>query len=177
MFLCFRLACGYLSRAFCRYTQRHLERTHGGVLNLHTERFSACQAAPHHTTNRTHNTTTQRTHHNTKTQNAHPTHTLSTYTTAYTNTSTNTHTLHTHHTHTNAWTRAQSTTDRDLDTKKSECLDMCTDAPPTMFLHSIKICNICNVCDFMRTLLSLELITPAKNNSVIFSYRNGSGIN
>ena len=36
--------------------------------------------------------------------------------------------------------------------RKSECLDMCTDAPPTVILHSIKICNICNVCNFMRTL-------------------------
>ena len=28
-------------RAFSRYTRRRLERTHGGVLNLHTEGFSA----------------------------------------------------------------------------------------------------------------------------------------
>ena len=42
-------------RAFSRYTRRRLERTHGGVLNLHTEGFSACQAAPQHT--KQHNTT------------------------------------------------------------------------------------------------------------------------
>ena len=40
--------------------------------------------------------------------------------------------------------------------------DMCTDAPPTMILHSIKICNICNVCNCMRTLLFLELISSEK---------------
>ena len=50
--------------------------------------------------------------------------------------------------------------------RKSECLDMCTDAPLTMILHSIKFCNYCNVCNCMLTLLFLELISPAKNNSV-----------
>ena len=52
--------------------------------------------------------------------------------------------------------------------RKSECLDMCTDAPPTMILHSIKICNICIVCNFMRTSLFLEVISLAKINSVFF---------
>ena len=67
------------------------------------------------------------------------------------------HTSHAHNhvnTHTHA-PNAQSTTDRDLETK-SECLGMCTNAPPTMFLHLIKTCNICNVCNFMRTLLFLQ---------------------
>ena len=34
-------------RAFCWYTRKRFEPTHGDVLNLHTEGFSACQAAPH----------------------------------------------------------------------------------------------------------------------------------
>ena len=59
--------------------------------------------------------------------------------------------------------------------RKSESLDMCTDA--TMILHSIIICNICDVCNFMRTLLLLELMSLAKNNSVFFTYRNGFGMN
>ena len=136
------------------HTRRRFESSHGEV-------FRACQAAPHHTTNRIHNTTTQRTHHNTKTQNAHPTHTLSTHTTAHTKTSTTTHTLHTHTTHTNAWTRARRATDRDLQTNKW-MLAYVHRGQPTMILHSIKICNMCNVCNFMRTLLFLELISPAK---------------
>ena len=45
-------------RAFSRYTRRCLERTLGGVLNLHTEGFSACQTAAHHTKQHpTHHTT------------------------------------------------------------------------------------------------------------------------
>ena len=42
--------------AWCRYTRRRFEPTHGG--------FSACQAAPHHTHNTTQHTT-QHTHHST----------------------------------------------------------------------------------------------------------------
>ena len=91
--------------------------THGGVLNLHTERFSACQAAPHHTTNRTHNTTTQRTH---------PQHQNSQRTS-------HTHTQHIHHrTHQHQHQHTHTHTHELLDTctagnrRKSECLDMCT---------------------------------------------------
>ena len=69
-----------------------------------------------------------------------------------------------------AWTRTRRATDRDLETRKwmlgyahnrqptvnlrrkSKSLDICTDAPPTMILHSKKIWIICNVCNFMRTL-------------------------
>ena len=111
--------------------------THGGVLNLHTETFgtytrgrlepthggfSACQAAP-------------LTPHTPHTLSAHTSHTLSTHTHNHFNThaqhttrhihihihTTTPHTHHphtthiTHHTHTNAWTRAQLTTDRDLE--------------------------------------------------------------
>ena len=43
-------------RACCQYTRRRPERTHGGVLNLHTELFPACQASPH-TTHTHHHTT------------------------------------------------------------------------------------------------------------------------
>ena len=57
-------------RAFCRYTRRRFETTHGDVLNLHTVFFFACQAAPHtphtptthHTTHHTPHTT-DTTHH------------------------------------------------------------------------------------------------------------------
>ena len=99
---CFRMfnTCGRF-----RYTQRRPERTHGGVLNLHTEGFSACQAAPHHThtptphtTNRTHNTATQRTHHTTH----HMRTTMSTHTPRTPRTTHCTPTQHiTTHTHNN----------------------------------------------------------------------------
>ena len=97
-------ACSTHAGVF-RYTRRRLERTHGRVLNLHTERFSACQAAPH-TPPTAHTTPQQNVHTTTPKHKTHIPHTPSTYTTAHTNTSTNTHTLHTHHTH--------------------ECLDTCT---------------------------------------------------
>ena len=45
--------------------------THGDVLNLHTEVFSACQAAPHSTP---HTHTTHNTAHNTHTHHTHHTH-------------------------------------------------------------------------------------------------------
>ena len=139
--------------AFCRYTRRRLEPTHGG--------FSACQAALH--TDNTHHTTTQLNnnttiHHNT-------THTKRT-----------SHTLSAHTPHTRMLGYAHSRQPTVILRRKSECLDMCTDAPPTMILHSIKICNICNVCNFMRTILFLELIGSAKIISEFFSYRNVFGI-
>ena len=140
----------YHMRAFCQYTRRRFEPTHGGVLNVHTWVFQLVTAhttphrtTPHHTTHTPHTPhtthTTHHTHHtqhNTKTQNAHPTHTytLSTHPTHTLNTRTtisththnhfNTHAQHTTYTHThtpthmNAWICAQSTTDRDLETKK-----------------------------------------------------------
>ena len=40
-------------RACCRYTRRRPDRTHGGVLNVHTGSFSACQASPHTTPHHT----------------------------------------------------------------------------------------------------------------------------
>ena len=151
-------------RAFSGYTRRRLERTHGGVFSVphhthhtHTPHRTTQHHTTPHITNRTHNTTTQRTqcntHHMRTTMSTHTHHT-------YTYTYTYTYTHHPHTTHINA-TPTQSTSDRDLETKKRS-LDMCTNAPPTMFLHSIKICNICNVFNFMRTLLFLELISSAK---------------
>ena len=83
------------------------ERTHGGVLNLHMEGFSACQAAPHHTKQHhtPHNTPpTQRTRHITH----HMRTTMST---------------HTHHTHTTHTHTQQPTV---ILTRKSECSDMRT---------------------------------------------------
>ena len=115
-------------RASSRYARRRLERTHGGVLNLHTEGFSACQAAhthtnqhnttPHHTPptedtqhnnttthNNTHNTTTHNTiqHHITCAQPCQHTHIhIHTYNTHTTQLNTTTHTTphNTHCTHT-----------------------------------------------------------------------------
>ena len=115
-----RLRHVFSMRAFCRYTRRRFEPTHGDVWNLHTG-CSACQAAPHttHTTHRTQNTprthiidnahhtlhtntstnTSTNTTHNdtaqhttTPKQKTHIPHTLSTYTTPYTPTHTPTHT-------------------------------------------------------------------------------------
>ena len=46
--------------AWCRYTRGRFERTHGGVLNVHTgvfTCFSPCRTTPHHT-HQSHTTTT-----------------------------------------------------------------------------------------------------------------------
>ena len=149
-------------RAFSGYTRRRLERTrrrfestHGGIFRVPS------RTTPHH--QRTdHNTTTQRTHRNTR----HMRTTISTHTPHIHIHRHHPHTTHTtpHYTKPSALVRQPT----EILRRKSECLDMCTDAPPTMFLHSIKICNICNVCNFMRTLLFLELISSAKINSVFF---------
>ena len=80
-------------RAFSRYTRRRLERTHGGVLNLHTEGWSARQAAPYHT--KQHKTT----HHTPPTEHTHQhhTHTNTTHTTHHTPHQQHTHQHNTHH--------------------------------------------------------------------------------
>ena len=82
-------------RAFSRYTRRRPERTHGGVLNLHTEGFfrmpsrtTPHKATQHHTTHYQQNTQ----HHNTTYTPQH---------TSHAHNRVNTHTTHTHtHTHT-----------------------------------------------------------------------------
>ena len=43
----------------CLYTPGRSEWTHGGVFNLHTEGFSACQAAPHKRAQHAHTTQTR----------------------------------------------------------------------------------------------------------------------
>ena len=137
--------------SFSRYTRRRLARTHGGVLNLHKEGFSAWQAAPHHTThhqqNTQHHNTTYTPQHTSHAHNHVNTHTTHTHTHTRTHTHTHTHTHTTPHIHT-MHKRHPTVILR----RKNECLDMCTDAPPRMFLHSIKIWITCNVCNFMRTL-------------------------
>ena len=96
-------------RAFCRYTRKRIEPTHGDVLNVHTE-VSSCQAAPYtdntpHTTHCTptpaptpHITTQHSTpqHQNTKrTSHVHSQHTHS----QHTRTTISTHTHSTRHIH------------------------------------------------------------------------------
>ena len=67
--------CGIKNASVCARTTPTCGNTcapgagaHGDVLNLHTEVFSACQAAPHTTPTTQHNTTRQNTtrHHNTQ---------------------------------------------------------------------------------------------------------------
>ena len=59
--------------ACCRYTRGHFERTHGDVLNAHTEVFSVPHHNKHHTTHHTHTNTHTHTH-PTRTHNTdHPT--------------------------------------------------------------------------------------------------------
>ena len=79
--------------ACCRYTRGHFERTHGDVLNAHTEVFQ--RATP--TTNTTPRTTPN-THTPTRTQHAH------------TNTHTTTHTTRTHPTRTHQHAHKTHTT-------------------------------------------------------------------
>ena len=86
-----------------------------------------------------------KTHIPTHTLSTHPTHTLNTHTHNHFNThaqhTTHTHT-HTHaHTHMNAWI-ALNRQPTVILRRKSQCLDMCTDAPQTMILHSVEICNL-----------------------------------
>ena len=99
-------------RACCRYTRRRPDRTHGGVLNVHTGGFSARQASPtphahthkkQHTTHttdtlhRTHNTHTPQ---HTRTHNTTCTHQHDTTTQTHTQTCThNTTCTHQHDTH------------------------------------------------------------------------------
>ena len=106
---------------------------------------------PHisHTTHITHHTHKAHTHHIARTHHHH-----------------NTHIAHTPHTRMLGHVHGEQPTV--ILRRKSECLDMCTEAPPTVILHSIKICSICNVCNFMRTLLFLKLISSAKNYFCFF---------
>ena len=48
--------------ACCRYTRGHFERTHGDVLNAHTEVFSVPHHNKHHTTHNKNNTPNTHTH-------------------------------------------------------------------------------------------------------------------
>ena len=119
-------------RACCRYTRRRPDRTHGGVLNLHTGGFP--RAKLHHTTPHTTLTTlttlhaplTTRTntpHHTPTPTHTHHTHTPHAHTTAphahttKTTHTTCTHTIHhtptPHHTHTTQHSTAPLTTDHD----------------------------------------------------------------
>ena len=83
--------------ARCRYTRRRPDRTHGGVLNLHTE---GAFRVPCYTT-----------HTRTTTPHAHTDTTHTTHNTTCTHT---TPTPHTTHTHTTPHTTQHSTTDHDL---------------------------------------------------------------
>ena len=50
----------------------------------------------------------------------------------------------------NAWICACQTTDRDLETKKGECLDTCQ---VPFFNYNCNVCNVCNVCNLDADLL------------------------
>ena len=129
--------------ACCRYTRERFERTHGDVLNAHTEVFSVPHHNKHHTThNHTHHTThttnTTRTQHITYTQQTtaphyatHCTHARHSHLTHHTprhkphtthDTTTRTHT----HTHTNTHLQHTRTTIQQVQTLN--CLIKC---PPS----------------------------------------------
>ena len=100
-------------RACCRYTRRRPDRTHGGVLNVHTGVFSACQASPHTTPHHTTRTTTPHAHtdtthttHNTTCTHTKPTPHNHMYT-QHTTPHVHTHKKKQHTTHTTAYTYAQ----------------------------------------------------------------------
>ena len=102
-------------RASCRYTWRRFECTHGGVLDMSTEkaRFRAPSRATYHTT-------TQQ-HHNTTTPQPPPTQ----HTTQHVHTTPHVHCTHatTPSVHTRSQHNQQPTV---ILRRKSECLNMCT---------------------------------------------------
>ena len=149
-------------------TRERFERTHGSVFGARQEET---HTSPRHTTHSS-------AHHNIKTQDAH--HTLNTrHDTRRTTrrTTRHIHTTHSHTPHTRMLGHVHGEQPTVILRRKSECLDICTDTPPTTILHSIKICNICNVCNFMRTLFYLELTSSGKIFLYFFTYRNGFGNN
>ena len=113
------------------------------------------RTTPHKTTQ--HHTT----HHQQKTQHHNTTYTPQHTSHTHNHVNTQPQHIHTHRTNNTTPHNAQSTTDRDLETKS----DMCTDAPPTMFLQKVKICNICYVCNsmflFETETESTQLKTPS----------------
>ena len=136
-------------RAFCRYTHKRFEPTHGDVLNLHTFFFRAPRRTTHHTlrtntsTNTTDNDTAQHStpqHQNTKrtshTHSQHMHHSQHTRTTISTHTHNtrhvhiHTHTPPSHHTYHTPHTRMLGHVHNRQPTvilrRKSECLDMRT---------------------------------------------------
>ena len=54
---------------------------------------------------------------------------------------------------------------------------MCTDAPPTLILHSIKIWNICYVCNLIADIIVFRIEKSCEKICFFFSHRNGFGIN
>ena len=131
-------------RACCRYTRRRPDRTHGGVLNVHTGGFSACQASP------TPHVHTQ----NTNTQHHMYTHTKKQHTTHPTDT-------HTHHQHNHMFT---TTRQHDTTTHNTTCAHntTCTHNThktthpthhSTFFIYNCNDCNACNACNFFADLL------------------------
>ena len=136
--------------------------------NVHTTTHITCAQPCQHTHHTYTYTYTQTYTH--KHVHIHIPHTH-THTHTRTHISTHIHTPHIHihihvhiyvptHTHTHARTHTHTTPHHTMHNRhptvilrrKSECLDMCTDAPPRMFLHSINIWITCNVCNFMRRL-------------------------
>ena len=126
-------------RACCRYTRRRPDRTHGGVLNVHTGGFSACQASPtphvhtqknntpHTPQTHTHAPPTQpHVHDNTPTRHNHTQHHMHTPT-RHNHTQ---HHMHTQHTQNNT-----------------------SHTPQHIFIKNCNNCNACNVCNFDADLL------------------------
>ena len=139
-------------RAFPQYTRRRLERTDGGVLNLHTEGvlLMPSRTTPHKTTTPHHNTP----HHQQKTQHHNTTYTPQHTSHARNHVNTHIHIhLHihisqTHTTHTRMLGYAHIRHTTVILRRKSECLDVCTAVNHDPTLN--KVCNICNVCNFLR---------------------------
>ena len=171
-------------RAFSRYTRRRLERTHGGVLNLHTEGFSACQ--PHHT--KQHNTTQNTTPPTKHTSHAHNhvnTHTHHTYTYTYTYTythvhiyvHTHVHTTNRHTTHTTPHHTMHNRQPTVILRRKSECLNMCTavNRPWSCTREKSAISGTSAIsCGHYVCGISKSCKNKFSN---FFTYRNGFGIN
>ena len=160
-------------RAFCWYSRRRYEPTHGFFF---FPRDKPCHTTQH-TTNATHNqtlttqhnaphctpapaptphiTTPQHTQGTSHSHSQHIHHTHSQHTQNHFNTHTtherHTHTrTHPHTTHVNA-TLTQSTSDRDLETQEGNAW-ICAPTHHGQCSCIRKIRNNCNVCNFMRTL-------------------------
>ena len=132
-------------RAFCRYTRKRFEPSHGDVITYSWRVFRVPSRATHTPTNTPTDTHQHTRHHHTTTH----THTHHTARTHHHHT---THTMQTNTTQNPVYNRQPTVILREF--QRGENVNgHVHPGQPTMILHSIKIFNICGVCNFYADLL------------------------